>query len=282
MAFTTLVDTATLAAHLDDPDWVVFDCRFDLTKPDAGQRAYAEAHILGARYAHLDNDLSSPITPDSGRHPLPDVEVMAAKLGRWGVGRRTQVVAYDGGAGAVAARLWWLLRWLGHEAVAVLDGGLSKWQKEQRPVTRDAPTITPTVFEAAVDDSLWVETPVVERLIADGNHLLVDARAAPRFKGEREPIDKVAGHIPGAANRPFDNNVDAQGCFLQDDVLRSQFQELLQGKEPEQVINMCGSGVTACHNILAMDRAGLPGAKLYVGSWSEWIRDSRRPIAKEA
>jgi thiosulfate/3-mercaptopyruvate sulfurtransferase len=282
MVFTTLVDTATVAAHLDDPDWVVFDCRFDLTKPDAGQRAYAEAHIPGARYAHLDNDLSSPITANSGRHPLPDVEVLSAKLGRWGVGRRTQVVAYDGGAGAVAARLWWLLRWLGHEAVAVLDGGLSKWQKEQRPVTRDAPTITPTVFEAAVDDSLWVETPVVERLIADGNHLLVDARAAPRFKGEREPIDKVAGHIPGAANRPFDSNVDAHGCFLQDDVLRSQFQELLQGKEPEQVINMCGSGVTACHNILAMDRAGLPGAKLYVGSWSEWIRDSRRPVAKEA
>lgn len=282
MVFTTLVDTATVAAHLDDPDWVVFDCRFDLTKPDAGQRAYAEAHIPGARYAHLDNDLSSPITANSGRHPLPDVEVLAAKLGRWGVDRHKQVVAYDGGAGAVAARLWWVLRWLGHNAVAVLDGGLSKWQEERRPVTNDVPTITPTVFRATVDDSLWVQTSVVERLIAEGSHLLVDARAAPRFKGAREPIDKVAGHIPGAINRPFDNNVDAHGCFLRDDVLRSQFQELLQGKEPAQAINMCGSGVTACHNILAMERAGLPGAKLYVGSWSEWIRDSRRPVAKEA
>ena len=282
MVFTTLVDTATVAAHLDDPDWVVFDCRFDLTKPDAGQHAYAEAHIPGARYAHLDNDLSSPITANSGRHPLPDVEVLAAKLGRWGVDRHKQVVAYDGGAGAVAARLWWVLRWLGHNAVAVLDGGLSKWQEERRPVTTDVPTITPTVFKATVDDSLWVQTPVVERLIAEGSHLLVDARAAPRFKGAREPIDKVAGHIPGAINRPFDNNVDAHGCFLRDDVLRSQFQELLQGKEPAQTINMCGSGVTACHNILAMERAGLPGAKLYVGSWSEWIRDSRRPVAKEA
>ncbi len=282
MVFTTLVDTTTVAAHLDDPDWVVFDCRFDLTKPDAGQRAYAEAHIPGARYAHLDNDLSSPITANSGRHPLPDVEVLAAKLGRWGVDRHKQVVAYDGGAGAVAARLWWVLRWLGHNAVAVLDGGLSKWQEERRPVTNDVPTITPTVFRATVDDSLWVQTSVVERLIAEGSHLLVDARAAPRFKGAREPIDKVAGHIPGAINRPFDNNVDAHGCFLRDDVLRSQFQELLQGKEPAQAINMCGSGVTACHNILAMERAGLPGAKLYVGSWSEWIRDSRRPVAKEA
>jgi len=281
MVFTTLVDTATVAAHLDDSNWVVFDCRFDLTKPGAGQRAYAEAHIPGARYAHLDNDLSSPVTANSGRHPLPDAEVLAAKLGCWGVGRRTQVVAYDGGAGAVAARLWWLLRWLGHEAVAVLDGGLSKWQKEQRPLTSESPTITPTVFKATVDDSLWVQTPLVERLIAEGSDLLVDARAAPRFQGAREPIDTVAGHIPGAINRPFDNNVDAHGCFLPNDVLRGQFQELLQGKEPVQVINMCGSGVTACHNILAMERAGLPGAKLYVGSWSEWIRDSRRPVAKE-
>ncbi len=282
MVFTTLVDTATVAAHLDDADWVVFDCRFDLTKPDAGQRAYAEAHIPGARYAHLDNDLSSPITDTSGRHPLPDAEVLAAKLGRWGVGRRTQVVAYDGGPGAVAARLWWLLRWLGHDAVAVLDGGLSKWQKERRPLTSDAPTVTPTVFDATVDDSLWVQTPVVERLIAEKSHLLVDARAAPRFKGAVEPIDKVAGHIPGAINRPFDKNVDGQGCFLASDLLRSQFQELLHGKEPAQVINMCGSGVTACHNILAMEQAGLPGAKLYAGSWSEWIRDSRRPVTKEA
>lgn len=281
MAFTTLIDTATVAAHLNDPDWVVFDCRFDLIKPDAGQRAYADAHIPGARYAHLDNDLSSPITPDSGRHPLPDASVLATKLGQWGVDRSKQVVVYDGGAGAVAARLWWLLRWLGHDAVAVLDGGLAKWRKEQRPLTSAAPAITPMVFKAKVDDSLWLQTSVVERLLSQGVHLLVDARAAPRFKGAVEPIDKVAGHIPGAINRPFENNVDAQSCFLEPDVLRTQFQDLLQGKEPAQVINMCGSGVTACHNILAMNHAGLPGAKLYVGSWSEWIRDSRRPVAKE-
>jgi thiosulfate/3-mercaptopyruvate sulfurtransferase len=282
VAFTTVVDSATLAAHLADPDWVVFDCRFDLSKPDAGQRAYAEAHIPGARYAHLDNDLSSPITATSGRHPLPDAQLLAEKLGRWGVGGRTQVVAYDGGAGAVAARLWWLLRWLGHEAVAVLDGGLAKWQKEQRPLTNDAPTITPAVFEVTIDQSLWVPTSIVEQSLTQDSHLVLDARAVPRFKGAVEPIDKVAGHIPGAVNRPFDNNVDAQGCFLARDVLRSQFQELLQGREPAQVINMCGSGVTACHNILAMERAGLFGAKLYPGSWSEWIRDSRRPVIKEA
>jgi thiosulfate/3-mercaptopyruvate sulfurtransferase len=182
----------------------------------------------------------------------------------------------------VAARLWWLLRWLGHNTVAVLDGGLAKWRKEQRPLTSVAPAITPTVYEATVDDTLWVQTSVVERLLTQHAQLLVDARAAPRFKGAVEPIDKVAGHIPGAINRPFESNVDAQGCFLERDALRTQFQHLLQGKEPAQVINMCGSGVTACHNILAMDHAGLPGAKLYVGSWSEWIRDSRRPVAKEA
>jgi thiosulfate/3-mercaptopyruvate sulfurtransferase len=282
VAFTTVVDSATLAAHLADPDWVVFDCRFDLSKPDAGQRAYAEVHIPGARYAHLDNDLSSPITATSGRHPLPDAQLLAEKLGRWGVGRRTQVVAYDGGAGAVAARLWWLLRWLGHSAVAVLDGGLSNWQREQRPLTSSAPAITPAVFEATIDQSLWVPTSIVEQLRTQDSHLVLDARSAPRFKGAVEPIDKVAGHIPGAVNRPFDNNVDAQGCFLGRDLLRRQFQELLQGRGPAQVINMCGSGVTACHNILAMERAGLSGAKLYPGSWSEWIRDSRRPVTKEA
>lgn len=276
--FTTLVDTATLAAHLDDPEWVVFDCRFDLTKPDVGQRAYDEAHIPGARYAHLDRDLSSPITPQSGRHPLPEPAVLATKLGRWGVDRHKQVIVYDAGAGAVAARLWWLLRWLGHEAVALLDGGLAKWQEEKRPLSRDAPSITPRVFDAQPDESRWASTAMIEDLLEEGGHLLLDARAQRRFEGAVEPIDKVAGHIPGAVNRPFESNVDARGCFLSPEHLREQWLELLGTVPPARVINMCGSGVTACHNILAMTHAGLDGAKLYVGSWSEWIRDSRRPV----
>ncbi len=279
MVFTTLVDTATLAAHLDDPDWVLFDCRFDLTKPDAGQRAYEEAHIPGARYAHLDHDLSSPITPESGRHPLPEPAVLVAKLGRWGVDRHKQVIVYDAGAGAVAARMWWLLHWLGHEAAALLDGGLTKWQEEKRPLSREAPSTTPRVFEAQADNSRWVSTARVEELLDQGEHLLLDARARRRFEGVVEPIDKVAGHIPGAINRPFEANVDARGCFLSTDQLREQWLELLGAVPPARVINMCGSGVTACHNILAMTHAGLDGAKLYVGSWSEWIRDERRPVA---
>lgn len=280
--FTTLVDTATLAAHLDDPDWVIFDCRFDLTKPDAGQRTYDEAHIPGARYAHLDRDLSSPITPQSGRHPLPDPAVLAAKLGRWGVDRHKQVIVYDGGAGAVAARLWWLMRWLGHEGVALLDGGLAKWQEEKRPLSREAPSITALVFEPHPDDTRWVSTATIEGLLDEGGNLLLDARARRRFEGAVEPIDKVAGHIPGAVNRPFENNVDDRGCFLPPEQLREEWLKLLGTVPPLRVINMCGSGVTACHNILAMTHAGLDGAKLYVGSWSEWIRDSRRPVVTGA
>jgi thiosulfate/3-mercaptopyruvate sulfurtransferase len=277
--FTTLVDTTTLAAHLDDPNWVVFDCRFDLTKPDAGHDAYDEAHIPGARYAHLDRDLSSPITPHSGRHPLPDPVTLAAKLGRWGVDKHKQVIAYDAGAGAVAARLWWLLRWLGHEAVALLDGGLAKWQEEKRPLSGEAPSITPMVFEPQPDNSRWVSTAMIQDVLEKGGHLLLDARARRRFEGAIEPLDKIAGHIPGAVNRPFESNVDARGCFLSPEQLREQWLELLGTVPPSCVINMCGSGVTACHNILAMTHAGLDGAKLYAGSWSEWIRDSRRPVA---
>ncbi len=280
--FTTLVDTTTLAAHLNDPGWVIFDCRFDLTKPDAGQRAYEEGHIPGARYAHLDRDLSSPVTPQSGRHPLPDPAALATKLGRWGVDQHKQVIVYDGGPGAIAARMWWLLRWLGHDAVALLDGGMAKWREEKRPLSREAPSITIHVFEPHPDDSRWVSTATIEQLPDEGGSLLLDARAQRRFEGAVEPIDKVAGHIPGAVNWPFENNVDERGCFLAAEQLRKQWLELLGPVPPSRVINMCGSGVTACHNILAMTHAGLDGAKLYVGSWSEWIRDSGRPVAAGA
>ncbi|MFQ6023340.1 MAG: sulfurtransferase [Acidiferrobacterales bacterium] len=279
MSFTTLVDTQTLAAHLDDPQWVIFDCRFNLNDVAAGQRTYVQGHIPNARYAHLDEDLSSPITPTSGRHPLPDLEVLARKLGQWGVDEHKQVVVYDNMGGAIATRLWWLLRWFGHKTVALLDGGLPKWQREGRPVNTEEPKITPTVFQSRRDDSLWVNTGFVEEVAEHGGYLLIDTRDVERFRGEVEPLDKVAGHIPGSANRPLQSNLDRSGCLLPPMDLRQQFIAELKGVGPERVIATCGSGVTACHNILAMEHAGLPGAKLYAGSWSEWIRDSKRPVA---
>lgn len=277
---TTLVDTETLARHLDDPRWVVFDCRFTLSDAEAGRRAYAAGHIPGARYAHLEEDLSGPVGPGTGRHPLPDPALLARKLGDWGVDRSKQVVVYDDTFGAMAARLWWLLRWLGHEAVALLDGGFPKWQREGRPVTAEPPRVVPARFMAKPRDEMWVDSRFVERVVRDNSHLILDARAEERFRGEVEPFDKVAGHIPGALNRPYEDNLDLSGEFLSEEALREDYGAQLGGIPPERVIVMCGSGVTACHNLLAMEHAGLKGARLYAGSWSEWITDPNRPVAK--
>jgi thiosulfate/3-mercaptopyruvate sulfurtransferase len=276
---STIVSTDELAAHLDDPQWVVFDCRFTLTDPGAGQTAYVQAHIPGARYAHLDNDLSSPKNEHSGRHPLPDPAALAEKLGQWGVGEHTQVVVYDDSFGAIAVRLWWLLRWLGHDAVALLDGGLPKWQREGKPMTPQVPDMRPTIFSARPNHAMWVDAQDVRKALEHKQAILLDARAEVRFTGDREPIDPVAGHIPGAINLPFEDNLDLGGNLLPPAALRKFYQGILQGHPASQVIHMCGSGITACHNILAMEMAGLTGAKLYPGSWSEWISDPTRPIA---
>jgi thiosulfate/3-mercaptopyruvate sulfurtransferase len=277
---TTLVDTHTLARHLDDPRWVVVDCRFVLTDPEAGRRAYAAGHIPGARYAHLNEDLSSPVTATSGRHPLPDPATLAAKLGAWGIDGTKQVVVYDDTFGAMASRLWWLLRWLGHEAVAVLDGGLPKWQRENLPITKETPVIAPAKFKPRVNDALWVDATTVERAIGSDGVRLLDARAEERFTGDVETLDKVAGHIPGAISAPYEDNLDFSGEFLSDEALREHYEAILRGTAPKDVLLMCGSGVTACHSILALEHAGLSGARLYPGSWSEWITDPRRPVAK--
>ncbi len=278
---TTLIDTETLSRHLDDPRWVVMDCRFSLGDPGAGARACAAGHIPGARYAHLEADLSSPVTPASGRHPLPSPNNLAEKLGGWGIDRNRQVVVYDDTFGAMAARLWWLLRWLGHEAVALLDGGFPKWQREGRPVTREAPRIQPAPFHPTVDNSLCVDSRYVQEMLRARNGLLIDARADERFRGEIEPLDKVAGHIPGAINMPYEDNLDFSGEFMSDEALREHYLAAMKNTASADVVQMCGSGVTACHNILAMEHAGLPGAKLYAGSWSEWITDPGRPVAKD-
>lgn len=277
--YTTLISTEQLAQHLNDPEWVVIDCRFTLTNPNAGMQSYLAAHIPGARYAHLDNDLSSKITPLTGRHPLPDVNALADKLGEWGVDETKQVVVYDDSFGAMASRLWWLLHWLGHDAVALLDGGIQRWQqREKRPVTAELPVIRPTHFNAKPKREMWVSSEELEQALHREGVLLLDARSEERFNGEIEPLDKVAGHIPGAVNLPFEDNLDLGGTFMSAEDLRTFYLDTLDGVAAEKVIHMCGSGVTACHNVLAMQHAGMSGAKLYVGSWSEWITDPKRPV----
>jgi thiosulfate/3-mercaptopyruvate sulfurtransferase len=276
---TTLVDVTTLAAHLHDPNWLVVDCRFDLANPQAGETAFAQSRIPGALYAHLDRDLAAPITATTGRHPLPDPQDFARTLGRWGVTANTQVIAYDADNGMYAARLWWMLRWLGHDAAAVLDGGFKAWLAAGLQTSTQTATRTPAQFVARVDRSMWVDASEVARAANDASWRVLDARAPERYQGIVEPIDARAGHVPGARNHPFARNLVSDGRFASPAELRSQLDASRDGVPAEQTIAMCGSGVTACHLLLALEVAGQRGAKLYPGSWSEWIRDPSRPIA---
>jgi thiosulfate/3-mercaptopyruvate sulfurtransferase len=283
--FTTLIDPLELARHVDDPRWAIIDCRFDLARPDWGENAFAAGHIPHALYAHLERDLSGPRSAQSGRHPLPAPAALAALFGRLGLDASVQAVAYDQGAGAYAARLWWLLRWLGHRAVAVLDGGLAAWERAGLGLERTVEARPPREFRAAPDAAMQVSTAQVAEAIAagelrSGRSLLVDARSAERFAGENETLDPVAGHIPGARNHPYTRNTDALGHLLPAAELRRAWDASLGALPPQRLIAMCGSGVTACHNLLALEVAGLPGARLYAGSWSEWIRDPARAIAR--
>jgi thiosulfate/3-mercaptopyruvate sulfurtransferase len=278
MTFGPLIDATALARELELGDCVVVDCRFTLTDPTAGRAAYERGHIPGARYAHLDDDLARRPRADEGRHPLPERARFAATLGNWGVSRDGAVVAYDEGSGAIAARLWWLLGWVGHERRAVLNGGFAAWQAAGLPVEQLEPQMRSRRYDAgAAGREDIVATPEIASAQAAGD-LLVDARAAPRYRGEQEPIDPKAGHVPGARNRPFSANVTQAGRFRHPAELRAELMELLGGRSPDRLIAMCGSGVTACHLLLAMEVAGLPGGRLYAGSWSEWIRDPSRPI----
>ncbi len=274
-----LVSCEQLAAHLNDPDWRIVDCRHQLSDVGYGQRVYAEGHLPGAFFMHLDRDLSGAMTGCNGRHPLPDPQVLAAKFGAIGISSRTQVVVYDDAEGMVSGRLWWMLRWLGHGNVAVLDGGFNRWVKEGRPLTRDIPVVLPTVFEVEQRD--WVVTAdEVLANIASPELVVVDARGPDRFRGENETIDPVGGHIPGARNRFFRDNLDADGRFRPAAELRREFLELFAGTPPDKTVMQCGSGVSACHNLIALELAGLTGARLYAGSWSEWCSDSARPVEK--
>ncbi|MCR6663757.1 MAG: sulfurtransferase [Luteimonas sp.] len=273
----TLVQPDELQPRLGDACVVVVDCRFSLADTTAGETAYRIAHLPGARYAHLDRDLSGTHTPGAGRHPWPRAAVFTATLGAWGISPDSRVVAYDGGDGAHAARLWCLLRALGHRKVAVLDGGWQRWIDEARPVDALEPSVVPVVHPSDFDEASLLDPGQVQAHL-DAGGVLIDARAAERFRGEVEPIDPVAGHVPGAMNRPYALNLEA-GRFKAAAELRSEFEALLNGRSPSDVVAMCGSGVTACHHLLAMAHAGLPGAKLFTGSWSGWIEDPARPIA---
>lgn len=278
MAWSTLIPVRLVAEHLGHPDWCIVDCRFDLTDGEAGRRAYAAAHIPGAHYAHLDADLAGPTTEYSGRHPLPDAVAFMRWLEQTGIDNTTQVVAYDAGPGAIAARLWWLLRWLGHEAVAVLDGGFLAWQTLGYPISRDRPRRQSARFQGQAGAMPAIDTEALSRERA--RYRIIDARIAERFRGDVEPIDPIAGHIPGAHNRPFPANLGPDGSFLDPQSLRAAWSELLPAGGAAELVAMCGSGVTACHHVLALEHVGWHGVKLYPGSWSEWIKDPTRPVAR--
>lgn len=282
MGFTTIVTSDTIEQHLQDPGWVFVDCRFDLPNPEWGRESYAAAHIPGAFFADLDHDLSGPRTATSGRHPLPSTDQWLQLVSKWGIEPNTQVVAYDSAGGSLAAvRVWWLLRAYGHPFAAVLDGGWPKWQQEVRPMDDGGPKSRPGIpFTGHLDARQVVSTAQLVDIIERPEILLLDARAPERFRGEIEPIDPVAGHIPGARNRPSALNLNPDQTFKSADQLRQEFSELLGNHSPENVITYCGSGVTGIHDLLAMEIAGLTGGRLYAGSWSEWIRDPSRPVAK--
>ncbi|RME07666.1 MAG: sulfurtransferase [Anaerolineae bacterium] len=283
MAYRTLITPQTLYLHHQDDDWVVVDCRFWLDDTGKGRRDYLRAHIPGAVYAHLDEDLSAPVEPGvTGRHPLPAVSELAERLGRWGIGPEVQVVAYDDRGGAIAARLWWLLRYLGHDDVAVLDGGWPAWVEAGYPVDDVIPSPAPRTFEPHPRPEMLATAEDVLARMGDPAFRLVDSRAPERYRGEQEPLDPVAGHIPGALNYHFERNLTPQGGFEDAAVLRARFQALLGDTPPERVIFYCGSGVTAAHNVLAVTHAGLGTPRLYAGSWSHWITDPERPVVREA
>lgn len=280
MPFTTLVAPQQLDNALDDPSWIIFDCRHSLADPAAGRRAYAEAHIPGAYFLHLDEDLSGQANGRNGRHPLPDPEAFAARLAALGMGDDKQAVAYDDGSATYAARLWWMLRWLGHEQVAVLDGGWENWVGERRPVTLQVPQARPNQLSVNLRDHMRIDSAFLEQHLLAPELCLIDARSPERFHGIGETLDPVGGHIPGAQNRFFRDNLDGHCRFKPAEELRRAYQSILHELPPDAAIHQCGSGVSACNNILAMEIAGLPNSKLYPGSWSEWCADPRRPIAQ--
>lgn len=281
MPLAQLISPLALDQKKQQPGLVILDCRFALEDPDYGQRSYAEGHIAGAHFADLNRDLSGPVIKGvTGRHPLPEPAQLLARLQAWGLDNDSQVVLYDDGPGAFAARAWWLLAWLGkRDGVFILDGGLKAWHAAGLPLSLDAPETVAGQFTGQPDQSLLLDAEHLRQRLGQADLTLLDARGLPRFRGEVEPIDPVAGHIPGAQCAAFTDNLGEDGCFLAADQLKLRFAQKLAGRSPEHLVAYCGSGVTACHNLFALCLAGYPLARLYAGSWSEWITDAQRPVA---
>jgi len=280
MAFRTLISTAALALHVDDPAYAIVDCRAKLDDLAWGAHEHAASHIPGAVFADLTHDLSGPKNGSNGRHPLPAVDALVQTFSRLGIASGVQVVAYDQENGMFASRLWWLLRWLGHDAVAVLDGGFKKWIAEGRAVESGETQRTPRAFTGSPRANMAVDVGTVAAHLGAAGPRLVDARAPERYRGDTEPIDKVGGHIPGAKNHFFQWNLDEHGLFRTPEELRARITASVGDVPADQIVCYCGSGVTACHNLLALEHAGLPGAALYAGSWSEWSAGADRPVEK--
>lgn len=278
--YSTLIDPQELLPHLNDPDWAIFDCRFSLANPEKGRSDYLEAHIPGAVYAHLDEDLCGPIIPGvTGRHPLPPVSKFVKTLSRWGIDERVQVIAYDAAGGAMAAaRLWWMLQWLGHPKAAVLNGGWQHWLSGGFPTSRGMENRSPREFHPVIRDELVMDAEEIEVARKEESTRLMDVRTPERFRGENETIDPVAGRIPGAISAPYLENIETDERFLPPEALRARYLGLLGDIPAERAIFYCGSGVTAAQSVLALAHAGLGEAKLYAGSWSDWITDPRRPV----
>lgn len=278
MTYTTVITPKQLEPHLGEENWAIIDSRFDLVQPQWGEEQYLIEHIPGAVYVHLDHNLSAPKNGTNGRHPLPETEVIAEYFSNLGIDNGTQAIVYDARGGGIAGRLWWMLKYLGHEAVAVLDGGFPDWKRLGLPVRSDRESRDPSQFTPRLNPYLKVVADEVLERISEGSSLLIDSRAPERYRGEEEPFDPIAGRIPGAANRFWQTNLDADGRFRDPDILKAEFDSLIVGIAPAETIVYCGSGVTGCHNVLSMAYAGIQGVKLYAGSWSEWSSDPGRPI----
>lgn len=272
MDYSTLISAKELLDNLDEKNLVIIDCRYSLFDKEAGRKNYQTDHIPRSVYAHMDEDLSGEIIAGkTGRHPLPSIDKITALFSSWGIDENVQVIAYDDKSGALAARLWWMLRWLGHEKVAVLNGGWNYWYSNNFPVSSDIPTNEPKEFRADIRENFTVDINFVEQMRQRPELVLVDSRTSERYQGLQEPVDPIAGHIPGAINAPHPENINSEGLLHQPETLRGRFGRILGGKPVENAVFYCGSGVTACANLLALAHAGMGNAKLYPGSWSEWI-----------
>ncbi len=281
MGYTSIIHAEELMKNIDDPNWIIIDCSFSLAEPELGRNNYLENHIPGAFYAHLDEDLSGSIIPNkTSRHPLPPIEKLIKTLSNWGIDGKSQVIVYDDAGGMVSGRLWWMIQWLGHENVALLNGGIQYWEKNNFPTNNKIPSFSPKEFTANIQNDSLIEVDDIDELRVSPNHLLVDSRAPDRYSGKEENLDHTAGHIPGAKNLPYQDNLTEDGLFLEKDLLAKRFYKIHKNLDIENIVYYCGSGVSANHNLIAIKYAGLGNAKLYAGSWSEWINDPNRPIAR--